>query len=97
MLTADQIDQFRQKLHAMRASLDDRASTLREEASLGAGGASAAGVRDPRILIVTENRPAIRRARRPTARPACMMSPPASCQTARPVRTPAARNAARMS
>jgi RNA polymerase-binding protein DksA len=38
MLTAHQRDAFQDKLHALRAELDDRASSLRDEALHSAGG-----------------------------------------------------------
>ena len=38
MLSAHQIGSFRQRLHAMRADLDDRSASVRGEALHGAGG-----------------------------------------------------------
>jgi RNA polymerase-binding protein DksA len=51
MLTAHQLDEYRERLHAMRASLDERAEALREEASHGAGGEDAGGLSNAPIHL----------------------------------------------
>jgi DnaK suppressor protein len=51
MLTADQLDVYRKKLHALRANLDDRAPSLREEACHGAGGEDAGGLSNAPIHL----------------------------------------------
>jgi RNA polymerase-binding transcription factor DksA len=44
MLTAHQLDKYRKQLHQLRADLDARAASLREEACHGAGAEDAGGL-----------------------------------------------------
>jgi RNA polymerase-binding transcription factor DksA len=51
MLTNHELDRFREKLHALRAALDERAPSLRDEASHGAGGEDAGGLSNAPIHL----------------------------------------------
>lgn len=51
MLTAHQFDSYRKKLHSLRANLDARAASLRDEASHGTGGEDAGGLSNAPIHL----------------------------------------------
>ena len=50
-MTAHQLDKYRKKLHALRASLDDHVASLRDEVCHGAGGEDAGGLSNAPIHL----------------------------------------------
>ena len=51
MLTAHQLDEYGKKLHALRANLDGRALSLRDDACHGVGGEDAGGLSNAPIHL----------------------------------------------
>lgn len=51
MLTAHQLEKYSERLHLLRASLDDRAPALRDEACHGSGGEEAGGISNAPIHL----------------------------------------------
>lgn len=51
MLTTNQLEEYRTKLHSLRASLDSRAASLRDDAAHGVGGEDAGGLSNAPIHL----------------------------------------------